>query len=279
MIIVGLTTIPERLEKGIIIKSIKSILNQTIKVDYIVVNIPKVSCKGVKYNYHAAQELSKLHDKIIIRWGIIDEGPITKLFGTLDFIKSKGIINGKIILVDDDVKYHKLAIQYLISENYPAVGFAGRQFIFNNKNNDLIYKEEEKIDFLETFASVCYDINLFNINEMRLWIKQLPSEIFYVDDIVIGAWLWKNNVRPRIIKIPKNLKLYHHDAENTEELSSDNLKYRNIKVFYELYSLGYYKKQNYYKIIIIFIIFIFLIIFIILLRKKYYNSKFSSCIT
>ena len=86
----------------------------------------------------------------------------------------------------------------------------------------------------------------------------------------------ENNVKPRIIKIPKNLKLYHHDAENTEELSSDNLKYRNIKVFYELYSLGYYKKQNYYKIIIIFI---FLIIFVILLRKKYYNSKFSSCIT
>ena len=266
MIIVGLTTIPERLEKGIIKKSIKSILNQTIQVDYIVVNIPKVSRKGVKYNYDAAHELSKLDDKIIIRWGIIDEGPITKLFGTLDFIKSKGIINGKIILVDDDVEYHKLAIKYLISQNYPAVGFAGRQFLINN--NELIYKEEGKIIFLETFASVCYDINLFNINDMRLWIKQLPLETFYVDDIVIGAWLWKNNVTPYIIKIPQNLKLYHHDAENTEELSTDNLKYRNIKVFYELYSLGYYKKQNYCKIIIIFVIFFNLIIFVILLRNK-----------
>ena len=272
MIIVGLTTIPERLEKGIIKKSIKSILNQTIKVDYIVVNIPEVSCKGVKYNYDSAQELSKLDDKIIIRWGIIDEGPITKLFGTLDFIKSKGIINGKIILVDDDVEYHKLAIKYLISNNYPAVGFVGRQF--NYKNNDLIYKKEGEIDFLETFASVCYDINLFDINDMRLWVKQLPPETFYVDDIVIGAWLWKNNVTPRIIKIAKNLKLYYHDAENTEELSSDNLNYRNIKVFNKLYSLSYYKKKNYYKIIIIFVIFIILIIFVILLRKKYYNSKF-----
>jgi hypothetical protein len=109
---------------------------------------------------------------------------------------------------------------------------------------------------------------------MRLWVKQLPPETFYVDDIVIGAWLWKNNVTPRIIKIPKNLKLYYHDAENTEELSSDNLNYRNIKVFNKLYSLGYYKKKNYYKIIIIFVIFIILIIFVILLRKKYYNSKF-----
>ena len=35
MIIVGLTTIPERLEKGIIKKCIKSMLKQTIQADYI----------------------------------------------------------------------------------------------------------------------------------------------------------------------------------------------------------------------------------------------------
>jgi hypothetical protein len=284
MIIVGLTTIPERLEKGVIKKSIKSILNQTIKVDYIVVNIPKVSCKGIKYNYDAAQELSKLDEKIIIRWGIDDEGPITKLFGTLDFIKSKEIINGKIILVDDDVKYHKLAFKYLISENYPAVGFVGRElqtYIKNdNKNNELVYYDEKKpgnIDFLETFASVCYDINLFNINDMRLWIKQLPSETFYVDDIVIGAWLWKNNIKPRIIKISKNLKLYYHDAENTQELSTNNLKYRNIKVFLKLYSLCYFRdrkpiilqfKDNNNKIIITFVTFVIFIILIIFVMKK-----------
>jgi hypothetical protein len=48
MFIVGLTTIPERLEKGVIKKCIKSMLNQTIQADYIVVNIPKISFKGVK---------------------------------------------------------------------------------------------------------------------------------------------------------------------------------------------------------------------------------------
>jgi hypothetical protein len=247
MIIVGLTTIPERLEKGVIKKCIKSILNQTISVDYIVVNIPEVSCKGVKYDYHAAHELLKLDEKIIIRWGINDEGPITKLFGTLDFIESKGIIDGKIVLVDDDVEYDKLAIEYLISKNYPAVGFSGlKSYIVNNKVKELIYYDEHdilkigSIDFLETFASVCYDINLFNINDMRSWIKQLPPDAFYVDDIVIGAWLWKKNIVPCIIKIRNNLKLYSHDAENTPELSDDNVIYRNIKVFSELYSLGYF---------------------------------------
>lgn len=137
MIIVGLTTIPERLEKGIIKKCLKSILNQTIQADYIVVNIPKISTKGVKYNYHATRKLLKLDKKIIIRWGIKDEGPITKLFGTLDFIKSKGIINGKIILVDDDVEYNKLVIEYLISKNYPAVGFVGVKPSIDIVNNKL----------------------------------------------------------------------------------------------------------------------------------------------
>lgn len=278
MIIVGLTTIPERLEKQVIIKCIKSMLNQTIPADYIVVNIPEISCKGVKYDYNAAHELLKLDKKIIIRWGINDEGPITKILGTLDFIKSKGIINGKIVLVDDDVEYDKLAIEYLTSQNYPAVGFAGRQSsidIVNNKVKDLIYHNEhsskiEKINFLETYASVCYDINLFNINDMRLWVKQLPPETFYVDDIVIGAWLWKNNIEPLIIRIPDNLKLYGHNSEDTPQLSSDNLNYRNIKVFSELYSLGYFQKKsyfnlllwnlNYYKIIIILVFFVILLI-------------------
>jgi hypothetical protein len=290
MIIVGLTTIPERLEKGIIKKCIKSMLKQTIQADYIVVNIPKISFKGVKYNYHAAHELLKLDKKIIIRWGIKDEGPITKLFGTLDFIKSKGIINGKIILVDDDVEYNKLVIEYLISKNYPAVGFVGVKpsiDIVNNKVNDIIYYDEHHnlleskyINFLETFASVCYDIKLFNINNMRSWAKQLPPDTFYVDDIVIGAWLWKNNVIPCIISIPNyNLKLYNHDAENTPELSSNNMNYRNIKVLSELYSLGYFQKKknsfswykiNYCKIIIIFVFIILLIIYF--RNKMFFNN-------
>ena len=251
MIIVGLTTIPERLEKGVIKKCIKSMLNQTIPADYIVVNIPEVSAKGVKYDYNAAHELLKLDDKIILRWGINDEGPITKLFGTLDFIESKGIIDGKIVLVDDDVEYDKLAIEYLISKKYPAVGFVGiKSYIVNNKVNELIYYDEHdilkigSIDFFETYASVCYDINLFNINDMRVWAKQLPPDAFYVDDIVIGAWLWKNNIALYIIKVHNNLKLYCYDAKNTPELSDDNIIYRNIKVFSELYSLGYFKKTD-----------------------------------
>ncbi len=287
MIIVGLTTIPERLEKGIIKKCLKSILNQTIPVDYIVVNIPEISCKGIKYSYDKANELSKLDEKIIVRWGINDEGPITKLLGTLDFIQSKGIIDGKLVLVDDDVEYNEQIIKYLMSQNNPAVGFAGRQsYIENNKVKDLQFHDEhhlfevEYISFLETFASVCYDINLFDVNAMRLWIKELPPGTFYVDDIVIGAWLWKNDVVPCLISVDKNIKLYSHNAENTPELSNDNLINRNIKVFSELYSLGYFNNKTYinkyywlnqiiyfisknYKVIFI------IIIFIIILLIKY----------
>lgn len=290
MIIVGLTTIPERLEKGIIKNCLKSILKQTIQPDYIVVNIPEISCKGIKYNYDKAIELSKLNEKIIVRWGIKDEGPITKLFGTLDFIKSKKIIDGKIILVDDDVDYNEQIIKYLISQNNPAAGFAGRRsYIENNKVIDLEFYNMhdlfklEYVNFLETFASVCYDINLFDIDAMREWIKELPLDTFYVDDIVIGAWLWRKNIVPCLISVEKDIKIYSHDAKNTPELSNDNLINRNIKVFSELYSLGYFNNKTYinkyyllnqikyfisknYKVI-------FIIIFIIILLINYYKNN------
>lgn len=249
MIIVGLTTIPERLEKGLIIKCIKSMLEQTVPVDYIVVNIPAVSRKGIKYNHDKAQVLSNLDKRVVVRWGIKDEGPITKLFGTLDFIQLEGIVDGKVVLVDDDVQYDRRLIQVLTSQNHPAVGFAGRKcFTENNKVKDLwFYDERYKDDinglnFLETFASVCYDIRLFDVNAMRTWLKELPPDSFYVDDIVIGAWLWKNNGTPH--KIRTDEKLYHHDAEDTPQLSQVNLANRNLKVFTDLYALGYFNNHR-----------------------------------
>jgi hypothetical protein len=192
MYIVGLTTIPERLENDLTLRCIKSILKQSVSVNYIIVNIPSISHKGIRYNILKANELSRIDKKIIVNYGIKDEGPITKLFGTLDYIKYQNIIVDKIILVDDDVEYNDQVINYLISQNKPAVGFVGRDYNlkYYNENNNI-----ENIIFLETFASVCYDINLFDINAMRIWIKELPLESFYVDDIVIGAWLWKNNIK------------------------------------------------------------------------------------
>lgn len=113
---------------------------------------------------------------------------------------------------------------------------------------------------------------------MRLWIKELPSDTFYVDDIVIGAWLWKNNIAPWLISVDKNVKLYSHNAENTPELSNDNLQNRNIKVFSELYSLGYFNKYYWLNKIIYFVSknykIIIIILIIILLIKYNSNNKF-----
>jgi len=161
-------------------------LNQTVPIDYIVINIPEVSRKGVKYSFDRAQELGNLDKKVIVRWGINDEGPITKLFGTLDFIQLEGIVDGKVVLVDDDVEYDQRAIQLLVSQNLPAVGFAGRKCcIENDKVKDLWFYDEhykfqiDSLSFLETFASVCYDINLFDVKCNASMVKNFAFRFIF----------------------------------------------------------------------------------------------------
>ena len=108
MIIVSLTTIPSRLEKGLTTKSIQSILEQTSKPDLIILNIPEVSRKGDPYNKRMAEYVASLDESIKLHWVPEDYGPITKLMGTLEYIEENTIDrNSKIILIDDDCIYNK----------------------------------------------------------------------------------------------------------------------------------------------------------------------------
>lgn len=278
MIVVGLTTIPERLEKGLTKKSIESILKQSLSPNYIVVNIPEISIKGKKYNYEFAKELGELDEKVVVRWGIVDEGPITKLFGTLDFINENKLLDSKILLVDDDVKYHEHMIETLYRENHPAVGFVGRKFHIENdvlidlNYYDESYKDNIDITFLETFASVMYDTNKFNVNLMRKWLKELPEECFFVDDIIIGAWLWQIKQKPK--KIVTNTTYYFHDAENTPQLNQINLEKRNVEVANKLYCMGYFRDHNVnHSFGFLYLLYCFVFIFILLILFLFVYTK------
>jgi hypothetical protein len=247
MIVVGLTTIPERLDKGLTRRCVESMIDQSVRPDFIVVNVPEISAKGVKYDKDKAFDLSRLDPRVVVNWGVSDEGPITKLFGTLDFISSRSISQGKILLVDDDVKYARRLVQVLTEHPKRAVGFAGRKCITENGDvKDLYfyderYKEEMEASFLETFAGVCYDISLFDVHDMRRWTKTLPPDCFFVDDIVIGAWLWKRKVKPT--KVLTDEKLYNHDAQDTPQLSHTNLSSRNVIVARQLHAMGYFNDR------------------------------------
>lgn len=130
-VVVSLTSTPERIKK--IKPMLYSLLNQTVKVDKISLNIPD-KCKN--NNYEIPNEYSEVCN--IFNVGR-DYGPGTKYVPTLLREKDCGT---KIILVDDDYIYGKDFIEVLLkqSEKYPdKCLFIGKDF--KNANAILIKPE------------------------------------------------------------------------------------------------------------------------------------------
>ena len=93
---VTMTTLPERIISHHFKKVIYSLLNQSYKPEYIVLNIPYLY-KNKKY---VIPNWIKKHKKIIIN-RCKDKGPATKFLGSLNLIPS----NDLVFICDDDIVY------------------------------------------------------------------------------------------------------------------------------------------------------------------------------
>ena len=103
MIYVSLSTIPQRIKN--LDKSIKSLLNQSIKPDKIFINIP--------FKYRRFKEIiddnqiPKFNNNIVEVIRCEDYGPGTKLLGSIDKLKKDSLL----ILADDDNVYENYMIE------------------------------------------------------------------------------------------------------------------------------------------------------------------------
>ena len=100
-VVVSFTTSPERISK--IKPMVDSILNQTRKPDFFVLNIAKVFPRtGKSYVIPDFIKNSSIVVNVIDR----DYGPATKVIPTIQFVKEKimDLSNTRIIYVDDDIK-------------------------------------------------------------------------------------------------------------------------------------------------------------------------------
>lgn len=236
MIIVSLTTIPERLEKHLPFFCIESILKQTIKPDQIIVNVPKVSKKGTEYSEKLAKKLSDLDPIVKVQFGVEDIGPITKLVPTLYYMKLALIEEAQIILVDDDCTYNKKMIENLMNtknkhpEEYVIgtsgrlkqrnklefVGLAAHHYISEDQKPEHMY-----VDIIETFAGVLYDYALFKNTNFIQWLLALPEFVMLADDIILSTWAKKQG--KKLYKIVQDEYNYvKHDPKKTTELNTTN---------------------------------------------------------
>lgn len=114
-VVVSLTTTPKRLQK--ITAVVNSLLDQTVKVDEIALNIP-YKFHDNKQTYVISKELQDIIH--VYRCGV-DYGPMTCLIPTLLREKEAGT---KIIYLDDDIIYGKDFVETLVDASIAKKGHA-----------------------------------------------------------------------------------------------------------------------------------------------------------
>ena len=221
-IIVTLTTIPSRIKQKIILNTLNSLEKQRIKPDIIYINIPKISKKGEKYPITLLKKLIKPYKNVKLNIINTDYGPITKIIPILNKISKKD----NIIIIDDDVYYHKNVIYTLLNSGKNVAGFVGQ------KNNKWLCGEyyNGPVDFLETYAGVLY--KGYILKDLYKTYNKYKKKCYYQDDIVIGKHIKTTGYTPTIIKCDK---ISSHNAGNTTELRNINLKGTNLKCYNEIF--------------------------------------------
>lgn len=235
MIIASFSTTPDRLIKGLPTRCINTLLSQDKRADLILINIPHVSQKGVVYDKDLAAKLQQ--PGVIVNWVDTDYGPITKLYGTLEFIEREKLSNVRIILVDDDVQYESWVFQRLIDDGGHAVGYVSRDPILSwgrVTDTKWTHGSSGKTAILETYAGVMYDASIFlPYNEFRDWERSLPMNCRKADDMTIAAWVHKKGYIPE--RLTANINHVNHDAAGTDELNMINTVGNNTAVLQILF--------------------------------------------
>lgn len=199
--IISFTTIPTRLKN--IHLTIDSLLNQLVKPEKIILNVPKIYSLRFKMSIDIIsvnELLKKYQNKIIINYLDEDYGPVTKLLGILkNNIIDINQENLYIILLDDDIIYPNNIIKnfnkyaniedpikiggYLV-QNYSGIRVAyGSSTIFikaNELNKFMDYyniiKEYDLIKFHDDIFISYY----FNINNH--YVHKIPYDNGWVSN-------------------------------------------------------------------------------------------------
>jgi len=283
-VVVTLTTMPDKYRNSDkLLVSLKSLNNQTYKLDEIYLGLP-YRCERLNIDYpEVSDEIKKLCK--IIRCP--DYGPITKILPALLNEEDPSTI---IITVDDDLDYNKNLVEKLIEKHklYPnsAIGSSG-MLLKNLCPNCSIYpsgknimynftkfnvpKNGRKVDAIYGYSGALYLRSFFPIKDKVYdeFIKTSISDenLKINDDIGISGYLSINNIERRIFPDFSGVNLSYN--KNPTEISYNVYKFftkLNLSII-KAKSLGMYKniEDIYYIDTLSFKIILLLLLLIILL--------------
>ena len=188
-IIISLTTSPKRIKK--IDNVIDSILNQTVEVDYIHLNLPHVFKRDNSRFKEIPQYLID-NPKVILNF-CEDLGPATKIIPTVksNFTNYSDII----ISIDDDTYYPPNLVENHIYYHsfYPNAVLTGTSIFLDHKKRymDTLIKCE----LLEGFSSVLYKKSFLENIPLDIFDKQsVPIYHYLSDDLVLSNYILKSGI-------------------------------------------------------------------------------------
>lgn len=226
-IIVSMTTIPERVETGKLEKTIESLMQQSYPIKNIYIHIPQKTRNGKTYPMNKLNTLQEKYQ--FIQFNVIDRdyGPITKLLPICKKLEK----DDWIVLVDDDVIYHRDMVRKLVETGKSAVGYAGRdeklRYYIGNVGR-------RRVEFLETFAGVLYYGGVMDgFEDYYMNLGEKRDVCMNQDDIVIGRYLKEKGVERWLV----GEEMSHiHDGSGTPELRNENLSGGNKKCYKTLFT-------------------------------------------
>lgn len=225
-VVVCLSTIPERVK--LLGPTLASLLDQSVHVDEIAINLPYISRKGKEYK--VPKWLTRLHNVKIYRVDV-DEGPGTKLLPTLRREKP----DTRIIVVDDDNIYHSETVKILLKTHNSYLHKADQELVAVtnygvclDEDGDLpdvperikaAFYNERQVDLLQGFSGFLVTPSMFPREALK--IENCPKECVSVDDVWFSGWLAVNGVP---IVSPGNMYghlpiLSHGDIRKTPALA------------------------------------------------------------
>ena len=233
-IIATLTTLPSRI--NYIKQTLESILNQTILVDHIELNIP-YKCIRTNEEYIIPDWLINMKKVKIFRTE--DYGSITKVASTFNRYKNNS--NTYIWSCDDDLIYPNNTLE-LYTDGFThftneARGYWGLDFTISKGE----FKHMDNIMILQGFSSILYAPQLIKDDFMEYLEFIKNSEKCKNDDIMICNYLAKHNIKRKIYR-PYTINFL--DDKILQEYGNTN---DALKIIYNYYETYFYDCINYLK--------------------------------
>ena len=172
-------------------KRIQNLLNIIPKLKlnykYFVINICEEYKRFGKFRLPIELlKLCKQNHKIKFQF-VDDFGPVCKYIGGFKFIKKMNLIHDKLIIIDDDIFYHKDLFHELMDEKTINNITTGSGFNYTNSGN--YQAGYGPVEMVEGYGSICFDYE--QSNDFIHWYVEFYKTIQNIDktDDIIDKYL------------------------------------------------------------------------------------------